>query len=122
MRLSAIATFVALFQLVGCSRDDTVEMLGSRTIFEGGVITPSPASGEFLVIIEGTPAEHRDAEKLASLLRSGHRVSLRIREEADQSPILVSDITKDGEFIIRSKTSKEAKSVIDRLHAWPAHN
>jgi len=74
---------------------------------------------EFLVIINGTPAEHRDAERVAGLLRAGHRVSLRVSEEPDQAPILVSDITKDGEFIIRCKSLEEAKRIMDRVHALP---
>ena len=91
-------------------------------MFLGGVITPSPGSGELLVIIEGTPAEHRDAERVADLLRQGHQVSLRISEEPDKPPILISDITKHGEFIIRCKTLDEANHVIDRLHAGPVRH
>lgn len=97
----------------------TVDVLGSRAMFMGGIITPSPGSGEFLVLIDGTPAEDRDGDKVADLLRAGHRVSLRLREEADQPPIVVSDITKDGEFIIRCHTPEEANHVMDRLHTWP---
>jgi hypothetical protein len=116
------ATAVYLMVLLGaCSRYSTVEMLGSRTMFLGGVITPSPGSGEFLAIIELTPAEHRDGEKMCKLLRAGHPVSLRLREEPDQPPILVTDVTAHGEAIIRCKTEDEAKHVIDRLHAWPLH-
>jgi hypothetical protein len=91
-------------------------------MFLGGIITPSPGSGELLVIIELTPAEHRDAEKMAAILRAGHPVSLHIREEPDQPPILVSDVTSHGEAIIRCKTLDEANHVIDRLHAWRTHN
>ena len=91
-------------------------------MFEGGIITPSPGSGEFLAIIDLTPAEHYDAEKMCNLLRAGHPVSLRIREEPDQPPILVSDVTSHGEAIIRCRALNEANHVIDRLHAWPTHN
>jgi hypothetical protein len=107
--------------LVGCSRwpwnDSTIEMMGSRSIFLNGIITRSPGSGEFLVIVELTPAEERDGDRMVAILRSGHPVSLRIREEADQPPILVSDVTSHGEAIIRCKTLEEANKIIDRLHA-----
>jgi hypothetical protein len=85
----------------------------------GGVITPTPSSGEFLVIIELTPSVNADAEKLCRLLRTGHPVSLKIREEPDASPVLVSDVTRQGEVIIRCKTRGEAEGVMARLHAQP---
>ena len=91
-------------------------MLGSRTMFlGGGVITASPASGDFLAIIDLNPASHPDAEKIAALLRSGRSVALRLREEPDQPPILVTDVTAHGEAIIRCKTQAEAQHTIDRL-------
>ena len=37
----------------------TVEMIGARNMFMGGVITPTPSSGEFLVIVELTPGKAR---------------------------------------------------------------
>ena len=117
--MGAIATCL-LMLLRGCSPHSTVEMVASRSIcLAGGIITPSPGSGEFLVIIDLTPAENRDAEKMADLLRAGHTVSLRLREEPDQPPIIITDVTARGEAIIRCNTEEEAKHVIDRLHSWP---
>ena len=98
----------------------TVEMIGARNMFMGGVITPTPSSGDFLVIVELTPAKHEDATKMCDLLRAGHPVSLRLREEPSEPPIVVRDVTSMGEAIIRCKTLDEAKTVIDRLHAWPS--
>ena len=94
-------------------------MIGARNMFMGGIITP-PSAGDFLVIVELTPAEHDDVSKMCDLLRAGHPVSLRLREEPSEPPILVRDVTSRGEAIIRCKTLDEAKRVIDRLHAWPS--
>jgi hypothetical protein len=127
-RLWCAAALAALLHFApGCSpapshEPSTIEIIGSRTMFEAGVITPKTGSSEFLVIIDLTPAEHYDAEKMAAILREGHLVSLRIREEPDQPPILISDITKGAEVIIRCKTLDEANHIIDRLHAWRSHN
>src|SRR3954462_9342588 len=98
MRASVtVATSALLAALVGCSRPtpdvaprdhSIVEMVGARNMFMGGVITPTPSSGEFLAVIELTPAKHEDAEKMCDLLRAGHRVSLRVREESSAPPIL----------------------------------
>lgn len=129
MRARAVAVVISalLSALVGCSRptpddlpreDSAVEMVGARNMFMGGLITSTPA-GEFLVIIELTPAKHADAEKMCQVLRTGRRVSLRLREESSAAPILVSHLTDRGEAIIPCKTLEEAKHVIDRLHAWP---
>jgi hypothetical protein len=95
----------------------TAEMIGGRNQFMGGVITPTPSSGEFLVIIELTPSKNADAERLTHFLRGGHPVSLRIREEPDAPPILISDVTSRGEVIIRCKTLGEAEQIVARLHA-----
>jgi hypothetical protein len=98
----------------------TVTMRGSVSMFEGGVVTPVTDSGDFIVIIALTPMEHRGAEKLARLLRTGcFVVSLRITEQPDQPAIRVSDMTKQGEVIIRCRTADEANHLIDRLHAGP---
>jgi hypothetical protein len=98
----------------------TVPMRGSVSMFEGGVVTPMTDSQDFIAIIALTPMEHRDADKLAHLLRAGcFVVSLRITEEPDQPAIMVSDMTKKGEVIVRCKTIEEANHVIDRLHAGP---
>jgi hypothetical protein len=127
-RAIAVVASALLTPLVSCSRPtieklpsdgSVVQMVGARNMFMGGVITPTPSSGEFLAIIELTPAKHKDAEKMCDLLRAGHPVSLRLREESDAPPILVSQVTDRGEAIIRCKTVEEAKHVIDRLHAWP---
>jgi hypothetical protein len=121
--------FALLLALSACSRSapdrpesdySTAEMVGARNMFMGGVITPTPSSGEYLAIIELTPAEHTDVEKMSDLLRAGHPVSLRLREESGEPPILVSEVTTRGEAIIRCKSLEEAKRVIDRLHAWPS--
>jgi len=126
---TAAVVFALLVALVGCSRstredaqrdDSVVEMLGARNMFMGGVITPAPSSGEFLVIIEVTPAEHDDADKMGAFLRARRPVSLRLREEPSEPPILIRDVTSRGGAIIRCKTLDEAKRVIDRLHAWPS--
>jgi hypothetical protein len=90
-------------------------MVGSSTMFEGGIAVQAPYSSDALAIVALTPAEHRDAEKLLRLLRAGDVVSLRIREEPDQPEILISDATKDGEVIIRCKTVSEANQIISRL-------
>jgi hypothetical protein len=98
----------------------TVPMHGSVSMFEGGVVTPATDSGDFIAIIALTPREHHDADKLARLLRAGcFVVSLRITEQPDQPAIIVSDMTKEGEVIIRCKTADEANHIIDRLHAAP---
>jgi hypothetical protein len=98
----------------------TVPMRGSVSMFEGGVVTPMTDSKDFIAIIALTPMEHHDAAKLAHLLRAGcFVVSLRITEEPDQPAIMVSDITKEGEVIVRCKTIDEANHVIDRLYAGP---
>jgi hypothetical protein len=98
----------------------TVEMIGARNMFMDGVITPALSSGDFLVIVELTPAKHEDAARMCDLLRAGHPVALRLREEPSEPAILVRDVTSLGEAIIRCKTLDEAKRVIDRLHAWPS--
>ena len=98
----------------------TVPMRGSVSMFEGGVVTPMTDSQDFIAIISLTPMEHRDADKLAHLLRAGcFVVSLRITEQPDQPAIMVSDMTKNGEVIVRCKTLEEANHIIDRLHAGP---
>jgi len=98
----------------------TVEMIGARNMFMGGVITPSPSSNDYLVIVDLTPAKHDDATKMCDLLRAGHPVALRLREEPSEPPILVRDVTSRAEAIIRCQTMDEAKRVIDRLRAWPS--
>jgi hypothetical protein len=121
--LSIVAT--VLLTTGACSKREpppdysTVEMIGARNMFMGGVITPTPSSGDFLVIVELTPAKHDDATKMCNLLRAGHTVALRLREEAGEPPILVRDLTSFG-VVIRCNTLDEAKRVIDRLHAWPS--
>jgi hypothetical protein len=92
-------------------------MIGGRNQFMSGVITPTPSSGEFLVIIEPTPSKNADAERLTHFLRESHPVSLKIREETDAPPILISDVTSAGEVIIRCKTRDEAERIVARLHA-----
>jgi hypothetical protein len=123
----APCALAALLHLaVACSRAPvTVEITGSRAMFveEAGVITPSPGSREFLVIIELNPGYNDpDSEKMGRILRSHNFVSLRIREEPDHPPILVSDVTSHGEAIIRCKSLEEANHIMDRLHAWPRRN
>lgn len=98
----------------------TVPMRGSIYMFEGGVVTPITDSQDFIAVIALTPAEDRDGAKLAHLLRAGcFVVSLKITEQPDQPAILVSEMTKSGEVIIRCKTLEEANHIIDRLHAGP---
>jgi hypothetical protein len=84
--------------------------------------TSELSSGEVLVAINLTPAEHYDGDKMCKLLRSGHPVLLRIREEPDQPPILVSSVTDEANAIIRCKTLAEANQVIERLHARPSYH
>jgi len=98
----------------------TVPMRGSISMFEGGVVTPMTDSQDFIDVITLTPMEHRDAAKLAHLLRAGcFVVSLRITEQPDQPAITVSGITNSGEVIIRCRTADEANHIIDRLRAGP---
>ncbi len=118
--------FAALLHLtVACNRsplaDSTLEMTGSLSMFveEAGVVTPSPGSGEFLLIVELNPAHEPDAEKMVQIFRSGHSVLLRIREEPNQPAILVSDVTSHGEAIIRCQSLEEANRIMDRLHTRP---
>jgi hypothetical protein len=119
MRASSAAIWIALLQ-IGCLRSgSTVEMLGSRTMFLEARDIKELSSGEVVVAINLTPAEHYDGEKMCKLLRAGHPVLLRVREEPDQPPILVSSVTDDANAIIRCKTLAEANHVIDRLHAGP---
>ena len=119
MRASSAAIWIAVLQ-IGCLRSgSTVEMLGSRTMFLEARDIKELSSGEVVVAINLTPAEHYDGEKMCKLLRAGHPVSLRVREEPDQPPILVSSVTDDANAIIRCKTLAEANHVIDRLHAGP---
>ena len=99
----------------------TVSMQASRGIFEGGVIAGPTDQQDFLAIVALTPAEEREGAKLMRYLRSGcFVVSLRLSEEPDQPPILVSDATKGGEIIIRCKNIDEANKIIYRLRAGPS--
>jgi hypothetical protein len=109
--------------IFGCKDPDysTVSLDADRDIFMGGVVCPTPSSGQFLVIVELTPAHHPDARKLCDLCRAGHPVSVHLRQDAlNGANVLVSDITSQGEAIIRCKSRDEAKGVIDQLHAWPS--
>jgi hypothetical protein len=100
----------------------TVLIDADRDVFMGGVITPTPSSGQFLVIVELSPAHHPDSRKLCDLCRAGHPVSVHLRQDASNAPrITVTNITSQGEAIIRCKSQDEAKGVIDQLHAWPSH-
>jgi hypothetical protein len=112
---------VSLFAVVdGWFGPIIVSMRASRGIFEGGVIAGPTDQQDFLAIIALTPAEEREGAKLMRYLRTGcFVVSLRLSEEPDQPPILVSDATKGGEVIIRCKNIDEANKIIYRLHAGP---
>jgi hypothetical protein len=119
MRSTFSLALVALLY-AGCSRSNSpVEMLGSRSIFLPSADTHQLASGEYIVAIELTPAEEADGDKLVKLLRSGHRVLFRLREEPDQAPVLVASVTDLGEAIIQCGSLDEAQRIVDRLHARP---
>jgi hypothetical protein len=94
-------------------------MTDAISIFMRGVITPTPSSGEFLVIVELAPAKNADSEKLCRLLRSGHPVRYRVREQPKPSPILISDVTSREEVVIRCRDAGQAQALIERLRAYP---
>jgi len=122
MRL-IVALILLLLLQSGCLKNgSTVEMLGSRSMFVGPEAVDQRAPGEFVLAIVLTPTEHRDAVKMCKLLRSGHPVLLRIREEPNQPPILVSSVTDDGKAIILCKTVAEANHVIGRLDVGPVRH
>jgi hypothetical protein len=119
MRVRSAPVLLALLTASCLRPGATVEMLGSRTMFLEERDIKELTSDEVTVAINLTPAEHYDAEKMCKLLRSGHPVLLRIREEPNEPPILVSSVTDDGNAIIQCKTLAEANRIIDRLHARP---
>jgi hypothetical protein len=122
MRASCSVVLIATL-MAGCLRNGaTAEMVGSRTMFLDALAPQELTQGDILVTINLTPAEHYDGEKMCNLLRSGHPVLLRLREEPYQPPILVSSVTDDGKAHIHCETLAEANHIIDRLHAWPDHN
>ena len=112
-----IIALVALLH-ISCSRShSTVEMLGSSWIFLVGADTHQLASGECILAIELTPAEDSDGDKMCKLLRTGHRVLLRLREKPDDPPILVSSVTDSGEAIIQCSSLAEAQKITQRIYA-----
>jgi hypothetical protein len=119
--------YAALFLLMlgSCSRerpflappgDWTVEVVGSCSMFMGETLSRTPA-GEISVVYAFTPAEHRDAEKVAALSRAGHPVLLRLRELQSEPPILISSVTDQGEAVIRCRDRAEADQIIARVEA-----
>src|SRR4051812_26298088 len=122
MRASCSAVLIATL-MASCLRSGaTAEMAGSRTMFLDALAPQELSRGDILVAINLTPAQRYDGEKMCKLLRAGHPVLLRIREEPDQPPILVSSVTDDAKALIHCKTVAEANHIVDRLHAWPSHN
>jgi hypothetical protein len=113
---SSIVVAIALLH-IGCSRQSSVEMLGSSWMFLVGADTHQLASGECIIAVELTPAEDRDAEKMCKLLRSGHHVSLRLREKPDDAPILISSVTDHGEAIVECHSLTEAQNITERIYA-----
>ena len=117
MRLrSCVIAVIALLD-IGCSHNGTVEMLGTSWMFLIGADTHPLASGECIIAVELTPAEDVDAEKMCNLLRSGHHVSLRLREKRADPPILVSSVTDLGVAIIECRSLAEAQKITERIYA-----
>jgi hypothetical protein len=120
--VGALVLAIAVFYVVvadGWFGPIKITMHASRYMFEGAVIAGPTDQQDFLVIVSLSPMENHEAEEMVRYLRSGCVVSLELSEQPDQPPILISDVTKSGEVIIRCKNADEANKLIDRLQAGP---